>query len=125
MLNERKERKYYKIGFCIEVSLHCRDYIVRANILKQHKESNDYQVTLELRRHDIGKWDMLDEKHYHITADNINMAVYDLIMDKFKNGFFARFIDRYEYELCCFDRGNDLFEMERYRRSSGGVKIDQ
>ena len=27
--------------------------------------------------------------------------------------YFDRFIERYEYELACFDRGNELFEKER------------
>lgn len=27
--------------------------------------------------------------------------------------YFDYFVDRYEYELACFERGNDLFEQER------------
>ena len=27
--------------------------------------------------------------------------------------YFDRFVDRYEYELACFERGNELFEQER------------
>ena len=36
------------------------------------------------------------------------------VTDK-KNGkkFFDRFVERYEYELACFERGNELFETER------------
>ena len=29
------------------------------------------------------------------------------------SGYFDYFVERYEYELKCFERGNELFEMER------------
>lgn len=106
-------RKFEKIGYGIEVNLPGLDYIVRANILRIDAENNTYNISLELRRVDIGKWDMLDQKHYSITSDNINMAVYEFIMNKFINGFFEKFITNYEYELVCFERGNELFELER------------
>lgn len=28
--------------------------------------------------------------------------------------YFDRFVERYEYELACFERGNELFEQERF-----------
>lgn len=32
--------------------------------------------------------------------------------------YFDRFIERYEYELVCFERGNELFEQERLNECS-------
>lgn len=96
------KKKFIKKGFSIEIELNNTDYIVRANILKLgDKESNEYDVTLELRRSDIGKWDMLDEEHYKIESDtyDTNMDVYNLVMDKLNSGFFDKFINRYEDEL--------------------------
>lgn len=106
---QNRNLRFTKIGFAIEKEID-RNYTVRAHILKiGGRESNTYDVTLELRRSDIGKWDMLDEEHYSITSENINMCVCEFIMDKFDNGFFKRFIDRYEYDLKCFDKGNAVF----------------
>lgn len=106
--------RFKKTGFGIEMSLPKTDYLVRANILKiGDKESHTYDITLELRTSDIGKWDMLDEERFSITSENINIDTCNFIMDKFSNGYFDRFINRYEYEMNCFDRGNELFENER------------
>lgn len=114
MLN--KELKFVKRGFVIEVDLHYKDYLVRANILKVGgKESNTYDVTLEIRRQDIDNWVRIDhQEHYYIQNDNVNMAVYELIMDKFAEGFFKRHIDRYEYEELCMGKGDDLFKLESF-----------
>lgn len=114
MQKQRRELMYIKRGTVIEVNLHYKNYLVRANILKSGgKESNTYDVMLELSRTDIGKWDTLDEEHILLTSDNINLSVYSMIMDKFADGYFKHYIDRYEYELDCIDRGIELYEKER------------
>lgn len=33
------------------------------------------------------------------------------------NKYFDRFVERYEYELACFERGNELFEQEALRKT--------
>lgn len=112
---------YTKLGMSITVNLHYNGYIVRANQLKTGgRESNTYDITLELRRKDISKWDMMDEEIFHITSENSNLDTAKLILDKFAEGYFKRFIDRYEYELACTDRGVELEEAER-----NGVAIEQ
>lgn len=114
MYNKNNEQKFTKTGFSIEIDLHYKDYLVRANILKiGNKESNTYDISLELRCSDVGRWDMLDEEHYSLTSENINLDTYNFIMDKFANGFFKQFIDRYEYELECFDVGDDLLIVDK------------
>ena len=35
--------------------------------------------------------------------------------------FFDKYVGRYEYELACFERGNELFEEERLNRNNGGI----
>lgn len=102
--------RYNKLGYSIEISLQ-GNYVVRANILRS--ENNTYDVTLEMKRSDVGKYDTLDEEHYSLTGENINMEVCKFVTDKANEGFFERFINRYEYESQCFERGNELFEKER------------
>ncbi len=113
-----RDLKFRKKGFVMEVNLHYRNYGVEAVILKAGGgDANTYDVTLRLFRYDVGKFDALDEEHYMIASERINLSTYDFIMDKFANGFFKKFIDRYEYELLCFEKGNALYEEEQQGRS--------
>ena len=47
--------------------------------------------------------------HYAVTA----------VKDD-KTRYFDRYVERYEYELACFGRGNELFEQENAARSDNG-----
>ena len=47
--------------------------------------------------------------HYAVTAVNDDNTRY-----------FDRYVERYEYELACFERGNELFEQENAARSDNG-----
>lgn len=40
--------------------------------------------------------------------------------DDNKKRYFDRFVERYNYELACFERGNELFEQERLNRTISG-----
>lgn len=100
--------RYDKLGYAIAVQL--KDgYSVRANILRE--KENTYYVTFELGHCEIAKWDCLDGQLYTIQSENINTDVCKLIEEKRDGGFFDRFIERYEYELKCFEIGNDAMEM--------------
>ena len=37
-----------------------------------------------------------------------------------KKKYFDKYIDRYEYELACFERGNELFEKEALEKTNDG-----
>lgn len=48
-------------------------------------------------------------------VENICRVVHQAATVADKNGekYFDHFVERYEYELACFERGNELFEQER------------
>lgn len=48
-------------------------------------------------------------------VENICRIVHQAATVADKDGirYFKRFVERYEYELACFERGNELFEQER------------
>lgn len=40
------------------------------------------------------------------------------VADEHGEKYFDRFVERYEYELKCFERGNELYEQERLNRTN-------
>lgn len=110
----QNNRLYKRLGMAIEINLHYKGYLVRANQLKiGGKESNTYEITLELQRSDIGKWDTLNKEVFVIESKNINTDTAHFVLDKFAEGYFKPSIDRYEYEVNCENVGIELEESER------------
>lgn len=105
--------KYQRLGMAIEIKIN-EDYKVMGLMNRINgKNANDYEVTLMLRRDDIGKWDMLDNAIYKIVSDNICQEVASFIQNKFNSGFFDYYISRYEFELNMFDKGIELNDKEK------------
>ena len=64
----------------------------------------------------VDKWDLIekaDEIEFHVGYKIINKAILKHVATLLSDGFFDYYIDRYEYELKCFDRGNSIIEKER------------
>ncbi|MFT4107145.1 MAG: hypothetical protein QM657_15430 [Lacrimispora sp.] len=82
-----------------------------------NNEKKRYFTTLLLHENTVDKWDMLEtaanvEKNYSdMKAIKRDLAQY--VAELHKEGFFEKYIDRYEYELKCFERGHDLYKEER------------
>lgn len=108
--------RFEKHGFTISISID-KDYIVIANILLIDKESKGYEVTLSLKRNDIGRIDTLDEEHYPILSDNVNTDVCNFIVDKYNKGFFTKYINRYESEIHYLEK---LYDDAVHSSNSGG-----
>lgn len=53
-------------------------------------------------------------------AENVCMVIHHMATVSDKNGekYFDPFVERYEYELKCFERGNELFEQERLSKTN-------
>lgn len=88
------------------------------------KREGKYSLSMWLNRNDIearmrlssGK---IDTQYISGTketiVENICRIVHQAATAADENGvrYFDRFVERYEYELKCFERGNELFEAER------------
>jgi len=109
--------KYIKHGFAITVQLPKSNYEIMALIKKTEVTENtiSYDVDFLLNRNTIGKWDEIDNITFVKTKEqtDINMEVYNYIMELNSNGHFNYFIDRYEYELNMAEIGINLDEKER------------
>ena len=88
------------------------------------KHEDKYALSMWLNRNDIEDRMMLSSKKVdtqyipgtrETIAENICRIVHHAATIENDNGvrYFDYFVERYEYELACFDRGNELFEKER------------
>lgn len=93
------------------------DYSVLA-MISRNMEEGQYHAALYLKRNDISILDLVEKAEdliFESDAKTIKVDVTRKISSLLDEGFFTYYINRYEYEQKCFDRGNDLFEMERLK----------
>jgi hypothetical protein len=73
-----------------------------------------YTTTLFLKEYIVPKWDLIEGAgNLTFHTKNINSTILKQIAKFLEEGFFDYYIERFEYEMKCFDRGNDFFEQER------------
>lgn len=99
----------------ITIDLH-NNYTVIA-IKSWNPDKKKYYVQLMLKENTVDKWDLIEKEEsieFNVDYKIINKAILKHVATLLSDGFFDYYIDRYEYELKCFDRGNELFEMERF-----------
>ena len=113
-MNKRlKYEKYRGMDNIITIDLH-NGYTVVAIIGKD--ENEDYDVQLMLKENTVDKCDLIEKAEhimFAIDEKRLNAAILKKIATLLNEGFFDYYISRYEYELKCFDLGNDVLEKER------------
>ena len=105
--------RYINIGdLVISIDLKEVNYEVIA-MAKWDKESRKYTASLYLKRYDIEQLDLMKE-YENITFSsnkfNIKPVITHFVENEYRKGKLQYYIDRYEYYLKCFDKGNDYFE---------------
>ena len=114
-MNNRLPYKNYKgCKDILTIDLH-NDYTVIA-IKSWNPDEQKYDVEFRITEKSIDKWDLIQEMEsveFNVDYKIINKAILKHIATLLSDGFFDYYIDRYDYELKCFDRGNELFEIER------------
>ena len=79
-------------------------------------ENGVYATTLFLKDNTIDTWKLVENAEnleFHANQNTINSAILKKVSEFLNEGFFDYYIQRYEYELKCFDIGNEIFEKER------------
>ena len=95
------------------------------------KREGKYSLSMWLNRHDIEDRMCLSSKKVdtqyifgtkETIVENICRVVHQAATVATDDGskYFDRFVERYEYELACFERGNGLFEQERLNNTNNG-----
>lgn len=82
------------------------------------KHEGKYSLSMWLNRNDMEDRMRLsskkvDTQYLSGTKETIIENICRVVHQACISGYFDYFIERYEYELNCFERGNELFEIER------------
>ena len=79
-------------------------------------ENRAYTTTLFLKENTIDTWKLVENAEnleFHANQNTINSAILKKVSEFLNEGFFNYYIERYEYEMKCFDKGNGIYEKER------------
>ena len=113
--NNRLEYKNYRgCKDILTIDLHNDYSVIAIKIWKP--EEHKYVVQLMLKENTVDKWVLIEKAEsleFNVDYKIINKAILKHVATLLSDGFFDYYIDRYEYELKCFDRGNSIIEKER------------
>ena len=101
-------------------------YIVSCTY-RYSKKKDKYLLSMWLRHRDIHNGFNLAPQEIdtqYITSSRTTIArdIRKIVEHASLIGFFEEYIQRYEYEQKCFERGNELFERERLENISNEQK---
>ncbi len=86
-------------------------------------EKEVYITSLFLKDNNINTWKLIEKAErleFYATNQTINMAILKTVSKYLEGGFFDYYIKRYEYEMKCFDKGDDYYENEHYLLEDDG-----
>lgn len=109
-----KYEKFNNSNDVIIIDLH-NGYTVIA-IKSWNQDEKKYTVQLMLKDNTVDKWDLIEKAEsleFNVDYKIINKAILKHVATLLSDGFFDYYIQRYEYELKCFDIGNEIAEKER------------
>ena len=107
-----KYEKYRNSNEIITIDLH-NGYTV---IAISTGENGSYITTLFLKDSNIDTWKLIENAEdieFHANQNTINSAILKQISTFLEEGFFDYYIQRYEYEMKCFDIGDEIKQKER------------
>ena len=106
-----KYERYNGMESIITINLH-NGYSIIALI---GRDEDVFDVEFRIKENSVNKWDLIEDLE-HVIIDATYKSIYSAILKKVSNflddGVFDYYIDRYEYELKCFDKGNDFYESQ-------------
>ena len=105
MSNRLTYENYNGCKDIIAIDLH-NNYTVIA--IKLWNPEN-FSVEFHLKEKTTDMWQLIQDDTTVFHADNrtINSAILKHVATRFADGFYDYFIERYEYDLKCFDVGNN------------------
>ena len=110
-----KYEKYNDSNNVITIDLHNGYTVIAVSGYSIEKEL--YTTTLLLKANDVDIWKLIERAEcleFDATPQTINLAVLKQVSKYLEEAFFDYYIKRYEYEMKCFDKGNDFYENKRY-----------
>ena len=113
-MQKLKYEKFNNSNDVIAIDLH-NGYTVIA-ITGFNAENRVYTTTLFLKENTIDTWKLIENAEnleFHANHNAINSAILKQVSTFLQEGFFNYYIQRYEYEMKCLDKGNSIYEKER------------
>ena len=113
-MQKLKYEKFNNSNDVITINLH-NGYTVIA-VTGFDAENGAYTTTLFLKDNTVDTWKLVENAEnleFHANQNTINSAILKKVSEFLNEGFFDYYIQRYEYEMKCFDIGNEIFEKER------------
>ena len=107
-----KYEKYRNSNEIITIDLH-NGYTV---IAISTGENGSYITTLFLKDNTIDTWKLIEKAEnleFHANQNTIDSAILKKVSSFLEEGFFDYYIQRYEYEMKCFDIGDEIKQKER------------
>lgn len=98
----------------ISIDLH-NGYSVIA-ISGRNPETEKYNTTLYLKEKSVSDLKLIERAEnleFLANEKTINSAILKTVSRYLQEDFFDYYISRFEYELKCFDKGNELMESKR------------
>ena len=111
-MQKLKYEKYRNSNEIITIDLH-NGYTV---IAISTGENSSYITTLFLKENTIDTWKLIENAEnleFHANNKTINSAILKQVSTFLEEGFFDYYIQRYEYEMKCFDIGDEIKQKER------------
>ena len=115
MTKRLKYNKYRGMNNIITIDLH-NVYTTIAIIGKD--ENDTYDIQLMLKENTVDIWTLIEEAEHLIfnaTDKTIYSAILKTVSTYLQEGFFDYYINRYEYELKCFEIGDVMMQKERVK----------
>ena len=110
-----KRLKYEKVAdLVISVDLH-NGYTIIAFATFNH-DTSTYSTTLYLKDNTVDILNLIDGLEpfeFTVNYKTVNSVMLKYIATIVSEGLLDKYIERYEYMMKCFDKGNDIFETER------------
>lgn len=108
-----------------------KNYIIECSYYFDKKQEK-YSLSMWLSRNDVDERMKISSKKIdtqyisgtkETIIENICRIVYQaaMVADDEGEKYFDYFVNRYEYELRCFEKGNELFEKENLSQNNGGL----
>ena len=115
VLNNKLTYENYK-GCKDIITIDLRNNYTVIAIKSWNPDEHKYVVQLMLKENTVDKWDLIEKAEsleFNVGYKIINKAILKHVATLLSDGFFDYYINRYEYELKCFDIGNEIAEKER------------
>ena len=105
--------RYRNEGTTISVNLPRTDYTVYM-MANYNKDTDTYYTKLYIMRNDVEDLNLIDDEFkFKSNFATLKLDMTNYITEQFNKGFFDYYIEKYDYQQKCFEKGNDFYEDER------------